>query len=202
MTSDTSMEKLLACYPFADPRIKLVEGFSAYDGAIGDEPGKPHRGIDYVLYLDGIFRSFDIYAMHDGIAFQGKSDSWGTFVLLHLERDGVRYRTVYGHLDTVDPDIAPQFIEQNGQRIVNTAGTPLQTGHWLGRAGMSGWTNHIIQLHLELHQKDLVTDHTEKLDPYGVYDQASSGKYPQPGDSLRGLTHAWMTDEPPFAPSS
>lgn len=193
------MKKLLCRYPFSDKDVRLVEGFSAYDGVLGDEPGTPHRGIDYVLKNEESFVTFDVHAMHDGMAFQGKSESWGNFVIIHAEpTDGFRYSTVYAHLDDIPASIAQQFTEQDGQRVPNERGTELRAGQVIGRAGTSGWTNGIIQLHLELHVKDEATGKSQKLDPYGINDRASSGKYPQPGESLAGLNHAWIEDVPPF----
>ncbi len=193
------MEKFLERYPFSGSCIQLVEGFSAYDGVIGDTPGTPHKGIDYVLRIDGSYQSFDVYSMHAGMAFQGISESWGNFVIIHTIIKQVRWSSVYAHLSDVDPSIAPVFVEKDGQRITNESGTPVLTGRTLGIAGISGWTNGIIQLHIELHEKEPKTDVTQKRDPYGIDDRASSGRYPQPGQSLAGLDHAWTTDAPAYS---
>lgn len=196
--NDRAMEKLLVCYPFSDPRVELVEGFSVYDGTIGDEPGMPHKGIDYVLRQGDTCVPFPVYAMHDGEAFQGVSDSWGTFVIVYVVIGDTRYGTVYAHLDAIDGGIAPYFLDA-AKKDKNPRGTPLRSGRLLGTTGTSGLTNGIPQLHLELHAKDLGAGTTLKLDPYGVNDRASSGRYPQPGASLHGLEHAWTTDRPPLA---
>ena len=196
MIEPTKPPKILSRYPFSDSRIQLVEGFSAYDGVIGDEPGATHKGIDYVLLIDGEYRSFDVFSMCEGTAFRGTSESWGEFVIVHLLSNEIRYSVVYAHLSEVESTIAPQLIERDGQSVANEQGTHVSVGQRLGLTGTSGWTNGIIQLHLELHQKELQTDVTQKLDPYGVYDRASSGRYPQPGAPLQGLEHAWVTDEP------
>lgn len=196
------MDKLLVCYPFSDPRVQLVEGFSEYDGVLGDTPGTPHKGIDYVLINDGQYISFDVYAMHEGIAFQGTSESWGSFVLVYAaEIDGRRYRTVYAHLDAIPQTIASLTYQEGEKTLRTIQGTPLHTGEWLGRAGTSGWTNGFTQLHLELQDvthmsEDEKTQKPEKLDPYGVYDRASSHRYPQSGESLASLSHAWINDTP------
>ena len=50
-----------------------------------------------------------------------------------------------------------------------------------------------------MQRKDLKTNERTVIDPYGVYDKVSSGKYPQPGESLKGLEHYFATDEPDFA---
>ena len=191
-----TLPKILQRYPFSDSRIRLVEGFSAYDGVIGDEPGALHKGIDYVLQVDEEYRAFDVLSMCEGVAFRGTSESWGEFVIVHFPFNGALFSVVYAHLSEVESTIAPQFVERDGQSVANEQGTHVTVGQRLGVTGTSGWTNGIIQLHLELHQKELKTGVTQKLDPYGVYDRASSGRYPQPGVSLRGLEHAWVMDEP------
>jgi len=50
-----------------------------------------------------------------------------------------------------------------------------------------------------MHRKNLKTGKRKVLDPYGVYDRASSGKYPQPGESLKGLNHYFTSNNPQFA---
>ncbi len=190
------MYKLLERYPFSDHRIQLIEGFATYDGALGDMPDTPHKGIDYILNLNSTYHSFDVYAMHPGTAFRGVSKSWGNFVIIHRAFEDRRYSTVYAHLETIDPAITPLPDEGEIDDGTKPAGTPLVTGHKLGVIGISGWTHGIPQLHLELHEKDLKTNATQKLDPYGLNDRASSGKYPQPGKSLHALDHAWISDLP------
>lgn len=194
------MKKFLQSYPFTDPKILLVEGFSAYDGVLGDQIGAPHKGIDYTLKIDDTCIPFEVHAMHDGIAFQGKSASWGTFVIIHTgSAKGIRLSTIYAHLDSLAISIASQYIEQDDQKIRNPQGTLIHAGQKIGRSGTTGWTNGINQLHVEVHLKNEATNETVKLDPYGLNDQASSNRYPQPGSSLTGLDHMWLTDLPPMA---
>lgn len=189
------MYPLLACYPFADTRVQLVEGFAAYDGVLKDEPGTPHKGIDYVVRRGEAFLPFNVYAMHDGVALQGVSATWGNFVAIYASPlgDGRQLKTIYAHLDGINPDM-PSFAK-DGSAL---DGMRIPMGTMLGRAGVSGSTNGIPQLHLELHEKDL-QQVTTKRDPYGVYDRASSGRYPQPGKPLHGLDHAWVSDTPSYA---
>lgn len=194
------MKKLLQNYPFSNLQIRLVEGFSAYDGVLGDQVGAPHKGIDYILKGDDAFIPFDVHAMHDGMAFQGKSDSWGTFVIIYAaSAEGIRLSTIYAHLDSLTIPIALQYIEQDGQRIRNPQGTLIHAGQKIGQSGTTGWTNGVNQLHLEVHAKNEATNETVKLDPYGLNDRASSNRYPQPGSSLVGLDHYWLQDLPPMA---
>jgi len=193
------MTKILHCYPFSDKRVRLVEGFASYDGVIGDEPGAPHKGIDFVLQIDGSCQIFDVHAAHDGIAFRGYSESWGSFVTIHATVGRNRYTTIYAHLADIDSSIAPQVVEQGGTKIRNEQGTEVFASQRLGAAGASGLTHGIEQLHFELHEKDLAADTSRKLDPYGLYDRASSERYPQPGYSLAGLDHCWLSDHPSFA---
>lgn len=43
--------KILQCHPFCEYPIypvELIEGFSMYDGNLGDKVGDPHKGIDFV----------------------------------------------------------------------------------------------------------------------------------------------------------
>lgn len=168
-----------------------------YDGVLGDTPGTPHKGMDYVLREeDGSYRTFDVYTMHDGMAFQGVSESWGGFVALYKTMGEKRYATIYAHLSMIDESIPPYYLEENDERIENEEGVVLLAGQKIGITGTTGWTNDIVQLHLELHEKDLKTNITKKLDPYGLNDRASSGRYPQPGESLQGLEHGWIQNMP------
>ncbi|MEK9156981.1 MAG: M23 family metallopeptidase [Patescibacteria group bacterium] len=193
------MEKFLENYPFSDSRVKLVEGFSAYDGVIGDTPGEAHKGIDYVLILDDAYLPFAVASMHDGMAFHGTSDTWGKFVIIYKTMDRKHYNTIYAHLDEVSSNIPLQFLGKDGKRVLNEDGFTIRAGEFLGTAGITGATNGIVQLHIELHEKDLVTGLNQKLDPYGVNDRASSGQYPQPSQSLSGLNHFWFEDKPHFS---
>ena len=186
------MKKFLRCYPFSDPGVRLVEGFSTYDGNLGDTPGSSHKGIDYVLRKGGRFAGFDVFAMHDGDAYQGISKSWGKFVALRVVAGRTVFTTVYAHLRLVAPHIPLRRDKTNGLTAV------VQAGDLLGRAGTTGTTRRIVQLHLELHETDTKND-WKKIDPYGVNDRQSSGKYPQPGALLAGLPHFWISDDPPLA---
>ena len=57
-------EKFLENYPFSDQRVRIIEGFKAYDGKIGDTPDEPHNAIDYVLQGGGDSFSFEVFSMH------------------------------------------------------------------------------------------------------------------------------------------
>jgi len=189
-------EKILQCYPFEklNPPVVLVEGCKAYDGAIGDKPGKRHKGIDYIRKKGELFLSFDVFSSQDGKAFQGLSETWGKFVSVRQEINGIRLDTIYVHLDKVNPKI-PVLPSKN----VEIEFMPIRAGEWLGIAGITGNTRGITQLHWEMHRKNLKTGKRKVFDPYGVYKRTSSGKYPQPGESLKGLSHYFASDNPQFA---
>lgn len=189
------MPKILSNYPFKDIAIELIEGFSFYDGNLLDPINTPHKGIDYVLRKDKQFVSFEVYSMHEGLAYQGNSDSWGKFVYVYYPNviDNFRYSTIYAHLNEINPVIP--FLEKDQDISLKH----LKTAFYLGTSGITGWTNNLIQLHIEVHRKDTATNSTEKCDPYGIYDRKSSGKYPQPGQMLVHQKHYWKTDFPEFA---
>lgn len=194
--------KILKCYPFKFnilyPPVLLVEGFKEYDGLLGDKPGDPHRGIDYARIDEkGRCLSFEVFSVHDGFVFQGISKrGWGRYVIIYkLVGKYLRYATVYAHLRKIDEKI-PIHPEEGEPK---TKGLPVKEGRFLGRTGISGWTKRKIQLHFELHLKNLKTNQRRKLDPYGIYDRYISGKYPQPGESLRRCEHYWTSNKPPFA---
>lgn len=184
-------EKVLINYPFEklEPPVILVEGLGGYDGTIGDEPGGEHKGIDYVRKIDGEYVSFDVFTTNDGEAFWGISEKGlGHFVNLRKVVGDKRIETIYVHLE---PGTINQKIPQ-----MPTDGSPIQFAHLeageiVGKAGNTGNTGKykIIQLHFEMQRKDLATNERKVIDPYGVYDKVSSGKYPQPGQSLNGLDH-------------
>jgi len=190
------MEKFLKCYPFKDQRIKLVEGFRAYDGYLGDKKGAVHKGIDYVLELEkGRFITFDVFSAHDGEVFQSWSKrGWGKFVVIYKKIKKRRFITIYAHLAIVHPQIPSlnQRIKDKKENFV------INEGKFLGKAGVTGWAKGRIQLHFELQIENRRGEWI-KIDPYGLDDVASSGKYPQPGQSLSGLEHFWTSDRPPFA---
>ncbi|MBI3114895.1 MAG: hypothetical protein HYZ09_00155 [Candidatus Kerfeldbacteria bacterium] len=193
-----NVQRFLVCYPFRDERIRLVEGFAAYDGVLGDLRGDPHKGIDYVLPHGGRFRSFDVCSMHRGAAVQGRSRTWGRYVLVYAKVGGAYVRTVSAHLRTVAAAI-PLTPKNPPAGWIEEHACLIPAGYPLGRAGATGKTHRIIQLHLELHRRE-EDGAWEKLDPYGLNDRASSGRYPQPGEPLTRLPHLWQSDSPPFAP--
>lgn len=183
--------KFLERYPFKQlsPAVELVEGFSVYDGVLGDMPGAPHRGIDYVQKKGQQFVPFDVYSMHEGVAWRGIGTTWGNYVMIEkIASSRLRYYTIYAHLSDV-----PYTIPLRGR-----AGLPMVAGTFIGKANATGVLNGIPQLHLELQKRDMVTGLWTKLDPYGVYERASSKRYPQPGITLKGLPHFWFSDTPPF----
>lgn len=193
------MKKFLKCYPFAllNPAVKLVEGFAAYSGVLGDKPGDPHKGIDYARRdKSGRFISFDVFSAHDGEVFQGISKKgWGRFVVIYTETGKQMFRTVYAHLRKINNEI-PFHPEKDEPR---TKGVVISEGRFLGKTGISGWTKRKIQLHFELQVRNQKTKKWEKLDPYGINAKVSSGKYPQSDESLKGLKHYWVSNDPPLA---
>lgn len=183
------MIPFLVCYPFSLPSIMLAEGFSAYDGVLGDAPNTPHKGIDYVFQDGtGTYFSFAVFAMHDGFASQGTSESWGNFVAIHASPSahGMRFASIYAHLSEI-----PSTILKDEKAWI-------RAGSFLGQAGTSGWAHGIPQLHLEIHASQEGTEDFKKIDPYGLYERYSSGRYRQPGHSLQGLPHLWTSDMPPL----
>jgi murein DD-endopeptidase MepM/ murein hydrolase activator NlpD len=195
------VEKILQNYPFEklDPPVILVEGLGGYDGAIGDERGGEHKGIDYVRKVDREYVSFDVFATNDGEAFWGISDKgWGYFVNLRKVIGDTRFETIYVHLEpgSINPKIPQLPVDKEKIQFAK-----LETGEKIRRAGNTGNTgkDKIIQLHFEMQIKDLKTNDRKVVDPYGLYAKASSGKYPQPGKSLKGLNHYFISDEPNFA---
>lgn len=190
--------KILQCYPFKNRGIEVIEGYSVYDGNLGDPVGTPHKGIDYVLRRGEEFLPFEVFSMHEGMAWQGMSDSWGRFVAIYSEPMGIyQYETIYAHLDTID-DVFPLMKPKQEPGSMGR-GFIIRPNQLIGLAGTTGVTNDHIQLHLELQQKNTQTKTRQKLDPYGIYDRFSTGKYPQPGQSLEQWDHAWTSDTPSFA---
>lgn len=189
-------EKIFKNYPFEklEPPVELIEGCREYDGTIGDGPGKSHNGIDYVRRKGKKFLSFDVFSCHEGEAFQAVSESWGKLVNVRQKVGNIRFETIYVHLDRVSPKIP--FLPKD--KKVKIKFVKVRAGEWLGTAGTSGNTGGVIQLHLEMHRKDLKTGKREAIDPYGVYARVSSGRYPQPGESLAGLNHYFTSDNPLF----
>jgi len=187
----------LASYPFEEmsPKIEIAEGFAAYDGFLGDSRGDYHKGIDYVRRSGEEFLPFNSYAMHTGEAWRGTSETWGEFVIIRRTlTPQLRYYTVYGHLSDVPHKIV-ELPEDEGFEI---DGTPVRAGEFIGIANTTGNTGGLPQLHVELHEENLLSGSWVKLDPYGVYSTKSSGDYPSPDTSLEGLDHYWLSDLPDY----
>lgn len=188
--------QFLSHYPFGDNLgIELAEGFSAYMGKLNDEKGQRHGGIDYAHFINkDITTKFTVYGSHGGQAFQGQNDSWGTYVMVFDVN--MNYRSVYAHLDpfTITKQIPLLPGQPGGSQTL--VGLAIEPGFRLGEAGVSGDTKNMPQLHFEVIYKDSETKTYYKLDPYGLY--ATTGRYPQPGNSLNKLPHLWVTDNPKF----
>ena len=187
------MIKFLECYPFKHIGLKIAEGFSAYDGNLGDMAGESHFGIDYVLKKNGEFISFEVYSMFEGALSFGVSASLGKFFTISRQIGDFRYDLIYAHLDHINEDLQKYELIRGEMDFI------VPSRYFLGWSSATGLTHGIRQLHIELHGKNLVTGEKNKLDPYGVYDRLSSGKYRQPGQTLAGLNHLWISDEPEFA---
>lgn len=203
--------RILQCYPFGEyPErpVEIVEGFTVYDGNLGDKIDTPHKGIDYVR-RDGLggFQGFPVYAAHHGRAVCGFEPSFGNFVLIRREISTMLfYETVYAHLEELPkkfemPRITGVFRTFRWPGFGNFRAKFVEKGAFLGVAGTTGWTNGIPQLHFEMHEVGWAREKParQKIDPYGVNDRFSSGRYPQPGKSLEGIPHCWESDFPPFA---
>lgn len=189
--------KILKCYPFADKRVKLVEGFKEYVGYLGDEKGALHKGIDYVVEpKKEKFVSFDVFSAHDGFAWQGiNKNGWGKYVVVYSPIMGnYQFSTIYAHFRCIDVDI-PVITKMEVEGFAK--GLKVKAGRFLGRAGLTGWTKFKTQLHFELWKRNLKIHKTEKIDPYGT--NSITKDYSQPGQSLLGVKHYWITDKPPFA---
>lgn len=132
--------KILKCYPFAflNPPVRLVEGFAAYDGALGDKRGALHKGIDYARKdKKNRFISFDVFSTHNGEAFQGISKSWGKFVIITKKIKNYKYRTVYAHLRVIDKKIPVLLKKEKNKK---KKGLKISECRFLGKAGITGWT--------------------------------------------------------------
>lgn len=183
------MRQILECYPFSDASVRIAEGFITNSAATDGQPGLANKGIDYILKSGPRFHSFPVYNMMEGEVHFGINDNWGKFVAVRRASGGYRYDVIYAHLKTINPK-----LQQTAYRAGVQAAVP--AGFLLGESGATGDTKGFNRLHIELHRKNLETGIREKLDPYGVYDTISSGKYPQPGQSLAGLEHFWTEDNP------
>jgi hypothetical protein len=196
-TQPEKIEPVLQNYPFPQltPAVTIAEGFEAYDGNLGDKVGGFHWSIDYVQKDGDNYLSFPVYSMHDGIAFQGYGKTWGKFVVVR-KRDLIKqigYNTLYSHLDNI-----PKNIPFMNSDIDNSKGILIASSTYIGDASTSGNTKGINQLHLEFHQVNMKNGITLRLDPYGTYLRLSSGLYPVPGISLKGLPHYFKNDLPGF----
>lgn len=189
-------EGVLENYPFAleNPPVTIIEGFEAYDGYLLDKPGDFHWAIDYVKNDNGNFMPFAVYSAHGGTAFQGYGKTWGKFVVIRMRNEnGDGFNTLYSHLENV-----PIYLPYMSSDIDNSKGIEINAMTYIGDAGQSGNTKGINQLHFELHKVSGAEKRTVRIDPYGLYLRYSSGKYPQPGNTLFGLQHYWKNNEPGF----
>ncbi len=184
--------RLLECYPFKQIGVTIAEGFSAYDGTLRDVPGKFHGGIDYVLKKSDEFASFEVFSMYEGDVRFGVSNQWGKFFIISKQIGECRYDTIYAHLDHINEDLQKYAIIQGDKDFV------VPEKYFLGLSGTTGNTKSIRQLHIELHEKNLRTGKRTQIDPYGIYDRASSLKYPDPGKPLSPHAHVWREDLPEF----
>ena len=189
------MIKLFECYPFKNLGIQIAEGFSVYDGNLRDVPGKVHLGIDYVLKKSDEFASFEVFSMYEGDVEFGVSNSWGKYFIISKTVGECRYDTVYAHLDNINVDLQKYAIIQGDREFI------VPSKYYLGWSGTTGDTKNIRQLHIELHEKNLRTGQRRTLDPYGIYDRLSSGKYRDLGHVLNNLMHVWVSDSPEFIES-
>jgi len=196
LTKPKTTESLLVNYPFSllSPEVTIAEGFEAYDGNLGDKVGDLHWAIDYVQNDQGKFLSFPVYSAHDGIVFQGFGKTWGKFVVIRKRDDfGKGFNTLYSHLENI-----PKSIPFLNSDFDSSKGISIKAGKLIGYAGKTGNTKGINQLHFELHLVDKNQNTTFRVDPYGLYKRLSSGIYPQPGSSLKKLSHYWSGDFPTF----
>lgn len=211
--------KILANWPFEKmgSPVLLIEGW-IYSGNIGDTQGAMHKALDFVRKDEkGEYIPFNIYAMHDGVAFQGNVDSWGPFVLIRKKLDETHWiDTLYGHLDDIPASIPMLAKSDDGGAVFPEeveagkapVGLPIKAGDLIGTAGTKGDSHDIPQLHLELQVRGPETASLGlgKRDPLGIYDYKSreiGGDvveiYPQPGEDIGGRPHYFTTDSPPFA---
>lgn len=186
--------KYLDNYPFnKEDGIQIAEAYSEYDGNLLDKKGDIHWGIDYVKRVNGEYLSFPVYSSHSGTAVKGYGKDWGNFVVIRFrDKNGIGFNTLYSHLKDI-PKSIPYYISD----FNNDVGIEVKTADFIGNAGNTGNAKGINQLHLELHV--VSGGSIYRVDPYGVYDRLSSGKYRQPGQSLIGLRHYWSDNWPNFA---
>lgn len=192
--NDRFYAKYLNYYPFSkNDGIQIAEGYSEYDGNLFDKPGEIHWGIDYVKKVDEDYVSFMVYASHSGTAVKGYGKTWGNFVVVRFrDGNGAGFNTLYSHLKDIPKNI-PFYVSD----FNNDKGVEVGAGDFIGNAGTTGNTKGLNQLHFELQV--VSGDSIYRVDPYGVYDRLSSGKYRQPGQSLIGLRHYWVNNLPDFA---
>ena len=157
----------------------------------------------------------DVFALEDECIYPGKNAVLRTglkisvptgYMVQVMNKSGIASKNglVVGAC-VIDPGyVGELMIDLHNIGYGEATHKNIRAGDKIGQSGTSGWTNGFIQLHLELHDvTDMSEDEKEhrpvKLDPYGLDDRASSGRYPRPGQALAGLDHAWTCDEPPFA---
>jgi len=182
--------RLFENYPFKNTGMTVAEGFLAYSGNLRTVPGMPHGGIDYVLKKGDEFASFEIFSMYEGSVKFGVSDKYGKFFSISKIEGDFLYETVYAHIDNIPDDILKYAIIQGDKDFIIPAAYPLG---WAARD-----SKNIRHLHVELHQKNLLSGVRRKLDPYGLYEKFLNNNYPQPGESLKNYDHVWVDDDPLF----
>lgn len=186
--------RFLACYPFSDPRVQLLESPYAFFPV---PPSFPYRGTDYVRHQGEVYVSFGVYAAAPGTASTSYNSLWGNFITVQHEALGHRFDTVYAHLERIVGDLP--FVPEDFRA---RHGRPVRAGELIGIAGSTGQSTGIIKLHFKLFS--VGTDENDprwhrhiEIDPYGI---SYLRRYPQPGESLEGLPHFFESDRPPFPP--
>jgi hypothetical protein len=186
------MLSLLENYPFKNIGIEVAEGFVVSKNNPRSALGGLPNGIDYILKKQEEYVSFEVFSMYEGHIRFGVSQKWGKFFVISKTLGSFQYDTVYAHLDFINEDIQKYAIIHGDMDFI------IPGKYFLGMCGKTGDTKKIRQLHIELHEKNVLTGERKKLDPYGIYDRLSSGKYPKPGELLNKLPHAWVEDYPEF----
>ncbi len=184
--------RLLENYPFKNIGVTIAEGFSVCDGNLGDLPGKSHEAIDYALNKNGEYASFEVYSMFEGDVEFGVSQELGKYFIVSTQRGDFLYSCVYGNLDNINVDLQKYAIIQGDRDFMVPA------KYFLGWSSTTGYSKKNRHLHIAVYEKNLVTGQRKKIDPYGMYDRLSSGRYVQPGKKLFGDSHVWTSSEPEF----